>query len=59
MEDKRYKFFMEAQDPDYVLEVKDGGDFLQISSSMGGDVHTHRVYGKSNGSDETFTIYER
>lgn len=41
---------------DYILEVRQGIEFVEIVSSTGGDIHTHRVY--DTGKD-TGKIYER
>ena len=59
MDDLRYKYFMDNCGFDYILEVREGKDFLEIVSSMGGDVTTNRVYGKPKGNPEDFEIYER
>lgn len=29
---------------DYILEYVDGGDFIQVTGSMGGDIRTYRFY---------------
>ena len=56
MERQRIDYFEENVGCDYILEIRDGGDFTEIVSSMGGDVRTNRVYGENK---ETFEVYER
>lgn len=43
----RRKYFMEEIDPDYILETREGPDFTEFVSSMGGDVTRYRVYGNT------------
>ena len=56
MERQRIDYFEENVGCDYILEIRNGGDFTEIVSSMGGDVRTNRVYGENK---ETFEVYER
>lgn len=46
--EEKEKLLKQAEEHfDYLLEYSDGGDFIQVVGSMGGDIRTYRFY--SNG----------
>lgn len=57
--DNRMKYFHEEVGCDYILEVYEGKDFIEIVSKTGGDVTTTRIYGERDGKPETFMATER
>jgi len=52
----RHKFLDENVGYDYILETRDGGEFTEFVTSMGGDVTVYRVYGDKQGE---FKVYCR
>ena len=51
---ERFKFLDETVGFDYILREDQGSDFTEYVTSMGGDVSTYRVYGKTK---EEFAVY--